>query len=134
MKQRVLLAVLVLVVSGCTSVHDLGGGRYMVPRQVEVRSPFGTNAGFVMLETCDGVPKKEEGLQPFTPAIEYVNCQVVKDWTPIQSQGQGGQIVQGALTGIGLGVLGATMPASGSASSSSAITTTTVTAPAKGHH
>lgn len=126
MKQRILLAMLVLAMSGCTSVYDLGGGRYMVPRQVEVRSPFGTNAGFVMLETCDGVPKKEEGLQPFAPAIEYVNCQVVKDWTPIQSQGQGGQIVSGVLQAGGLVGMSVLLPSS----SATAVQSQSVAVPA----
>lgn len=126
----VILAVLLL--SACTSVHDLGGGRYIVPRVAEVRSPFGTNAGFVMLETCDGVPHAAQWSQPFAPAIDYLNCQGLTDWQPVSSQGQGGQIVQGVLTGIGLGVLGATMP--GGSVSSSAVSSSTTMAPARGHH
>lgn len=129
--KRLMVGILLLV-TGCTSVYDLGGGRYMVPRTVEVRSPFGTNAGYVMLETCDGVDRKEEGLQPFKPAIEYVNCQVVKDWTPTQSQGQGGQVVSGLLQAGGLIGLGALVPSTGSTAIQSQ--SVTVAPAAKGHH
>lgn len=131
MMRRDWFLILGLVLTGCTTVHDLGGGRYVVPRVAEVRSPFGTNAGFVMLETCDGVPQDAQWSKPFASALDYRNCQGLTDWQPVSSQGQGGQIVQGALTGIGMGVLGATMPGS---SSSSAATATMSTAPAKGHH
>lgn len=120
-----------LFLVACTSVVDLGGGRYIVPRAAEVRSPFGTNMGFAMLEACDGVVKQEEGLQPLAPDVEYRNCQGVTDWQPMFSQGQGGQIVQGLLTFGGLVGMGAIMPgntatatgghASSSASSSASI-------------
>ena len=50
-----LLAGVLAVSEACTTTYDLGGGRAMVPRVVEVRSPFGTNAGYVKLETCDAV-------------------------------------------------------------------------------
>jgi len=110
-RSSVLLSVL-LVITGCTSVVDLGGGRYIVPRAAEVRSPFGTNMGFAMLQSCDGVVQTEDGLQPLVPTVEYRNCQGVTDWQPMFSQGQGGQIVQGVMTFGGLIGLGAVMPAS----------------------
>jgi len=101
-----------LAMAGCTTVHDLGGGRYVVPRVAEVRSPFGTNAGFVMLETCDGVQQEAQWSQPFASAIEYRNCQGLTDWQPMSSQGQGGQIVSGLLQAGGLVGMGALLPAS----------------------
>lgn len=121
-----------LALAGCTSVHDLGGGRYIVPRAVEVRSPFGTNAGYVMLETCDGIERKESGLQPLFPTIDYVNCQGLTDWQPVSSQGQGGQIVSGVLQAGGLVGMSALLPSS----SATAVQSQSVAVPAvtKGHH
>lgn len=88
----------VLFLAGCTSTHDLMNGRYEVPRTAETRSPFGTNATWVKLENC----KKELG--------QYVDCKTTKDWELVSSQGQGGQVAAGALSAVGLGVLGALMP------------------------
>lgn len=121
-----------LFLTGCTTVHDLGGGRYIVPRTAEVRSPFGTNMGFVMLETCDGVDRKESGLQPLFPTKDYINCQGLTDWQPMSSQGQGGQIVSGVLQASGLLGLGALVPSAGSTAIQSQ--SVTVAPAAKGHH
>lgn len=131
MKRAGLVGLGLLALAGCTTVHDLGGGRYIVPRAVEVRSPFGTNAGYVMLEMCDGVERKESGLRPLFPAMDYINCQGLTDWQPVSSQGQGGQVVSGVLqTGAILGA-GALIPGS----SATAIQSTTILAPAvKGSH
>lgn len=125
------LMMVAVSVTGCTTVHDLGGGRYVVPRVAEVRSPFGTNAGFIMLETCDGIERKDSGLQPIFPTIDYVNCQGLTDWQPVSSQGQGGQVVSGVLqTGAILGA-GALIPGS----SATAIQSQAILAPVtKGHH
>lgn len=92
---------------GCTTVHELGNGRVVVPRTAEVRSPFGTNATWTMLENCESRP------MPPGQGTEYVDCQGLTDWVPMSSQGQGGQIVSGALTGLGIGVAGALLPSPG---------------------
>jgi hypothetical protein len=105
---KAFLILLIAVLAGCTTVHDLGGGRYMVPRVAEVRSPFGTNAGFVMLETCDGIPHDASWTEPLAGATEYRNCQPYTAWIPISSQGQGGQILSGILQAgalVGAGAL-----------------------------
>jgi hypothetical protein len=78
-----------------------------------------------MAETCDGVKSQYIPWQ-----MEYRNCQPFLAWTPTQSQGQGGQIVQGALTGIGLGVLGQLM----SPTTASATTTTVLQSAPGGKH
>lgn len=104
MRRLVLLAGLLL--TGCTTVHDFGNGRIAVPRLVEVRSPFGTNAGFVLVEHC------EAAASTWFRTQEYFDCHPLTGWVPISSQGQGGQIVQGLLNGAGLVGLGALMPAS----------------------
>ncbi len=125
------LPLALLFLTGCTTVHDLSGGRYIVPRAVEVRSPFGTNAGFVMLETCDGIKREEAGLQPIFPTIEYVNCLPMTGWQAVSSQGQGGQIVSGVLqTGA---ILGAGAMIQVPSATASSIQNVTVTAP-KGKH
>jgi hypothetical protein len=116
-----LMSLVVMLISACTTVHDLGGGRYIVPRVAEVRSPFGTNMGFVMLEACDGVPQEATWSEPLASATRYVNCRGVTEWEPLGSQGQGGQIVSGLLQAGGLLGLGALMPAS---TSSATISTT----------
>lgn len=121
---RRLLFVVPLFVLGCTTVHDLGNGRAIVPRTAEVRSPFGTNATWTMLENCEARQARPGA------TTEYVDCQGLTDWVPMSSQGQGGQIAAGALNAAGLGILGAVMPSNGvSALQSQSVT---VTAP-RGH-
>jgi hypothetical protein len=109
---RIMMSAMLVLVSGCTTVHDLGGGRYIVPRVAEVRSPFGTNMGFVMLEACDGVPQDASWSSPLASGTQYMNCRGITEWEPLGSQGQGGQIVSGLLQAGGLLGLGALMPAS----------------------
>ena len=123
-----VILLLLLPLSACTTVHDLGGGRYVVPRTAEVRSPFGTNMGAVMLESCDGQDN------PYFPwQTDYRNCQPLKDWAAFSSQGQGGQVAAGALVGLGFGLGAVFAPASG-ASASASQSVTVAPAAAKGHH
>ena len=122
---RNIFWILPVLLLGCTTVHDLGNGRAVVPRTAEVRSPFGTNMGFVMLENCEA-----RQIRPGA-TTEYVDCHGVTDWVPMSSQGQGGQIAAGALNAAGLGILGAVMPSqSVSATQSQSLTTQGH----KGHH
>lgn len=127
---RAFTLVCVLLLSGCTTVHDLGGGRFVVPRVAEVRSPFGTNMGYVMLETCDGVPQEAHWSEPFASATKYVNCHGLTDWQPLGSQGQGGQIVSGVLNAGALVGMGALM---GNPSATAAQSQTIVAPATKGH-
>ena len=122
MRQLVFLMPLLLV--GCVSAHDIGHGRYEVPRTAEVRSPFGTNITFGKLENCKRVVGSNGTTQ------EYTDCFTVIDWQMVSSQGQGGQVAAGALNAVGLGVLGAVMPSNGASAMQSQ--SVTVTAP-KGH-
>jgi hypothetical protein len=94
---------------------------------------MGTNTGGTRMANC---PQDLTKLNDWTP--EYADavkqCQWAQsEWHDFSSQGQIGQIVQGALQGIGLGVAG-TMIGNGAnaatATSSSAITTVTK----GGHH
>jgi hypothetical protein len=110
-----LIAVVVLFLAGCTTTHDLGGGRYLVPRTVEERSLFGTNMGFAWIEACDGMA------DPKQPGMLYRNCLAVTEKIPMSSQGQGGQITSGLLNAAGLWGLGALIPG-GSSSTTNAST------------
>jgi hypothetical protein len=108
----------ILVLGGCATYNDLGNGRYDVTRTTEMRSPFGTNMGFAKVENCEGVR-----VNPGS-SLEFRDCRPVTDWVPMSSQGQGGQIVSGALTGVGAGVGGAMVNTGNSVIQN--LTTTTV--------
>lgn len=127
---KFIVWVLPLLLVGCASVYEYGDGHVAIVRSAEERSPFGTNMGFAKLQKCE---KVETSTHPLL--YDYVHCYDLTDWTPMSSQGQGGQIVSGALTGIGLGVAGALVD-SGTASASSTVSTVqSVTLQgAKGHH
>lgn len=116
-----IFAVAALVVSGCTTTHDLGGGKYLVPRAVEERSLFGTNMGFAWIERCDGMA------DPKQPGMIYENCFPVTDKIPMSSQGQGGQITSGLLNAAGLWGLGALVSGGNAAANSSTVVNQSVT-------
>jgi hypothetical protein len=124
------LILFALLLSGCATYIDLGDGRYGVTRASEERSPFGTNAGFAYLENCQGIQDPAYFYQKLT----FTDCKQATPITPIYSQGVGGQIVGGALTGLGFGLGNAFGGASNGASSSANATSNAVSAPARGHH
>jgi hypothetical protein len=125
---RYLYAVCLLLLVGCTTAHDLGGGRYLVPRAIEERSLFGTNMGFAWIEACDGMA------DPKQPGMLYRNCEPVTEKIPMSSQGQGGQITSGLLNAAGLWGLGALMPSGSVTNNASAVASpTTVVKPSGGH-
>lgn len=96
------LGIVSVMLVSCASYVDIGNGRVMKTVVTEERSPFGTNAGFMQLQECEKV------LVPGnTKSYDYINCVSKSAWVPINSQGQGGQIVGGALTGLGAGIGGA---------------------------
>jgi hypothetical protein len=101
-----------LLITGCTTTHDLGNGKYLVPRAIEERSLFGTNMGFAWIESCDGQ------VDPKKPGMLYTNCTEVTAKVPMSSQGQGGQITSGLLQAAGFWGLGALMPGSNSVTNS----------------
>ena len=123
--KTVLSVFAVLFLAGCASYGELGNGRYAKTALSEERSPFGTNSGFARLENC-------KGHKPHWYSItEYSDCQAINEWQLVSSQGQGGQIVAGAMTGIGIGVAGALMSNMNQAVTASQ--TVTVSS-SKGHH
>jgi hypothetical protein len=113
----------VMVLSGCATYHDAGNGRYNVTETTEVRSPFGTNMGFARVANCKG-----EKAHPNDLSMTLTDCNPVTGWVPMSSQGQGGQVVGGALTGIGAGVGGAMV------NTGNSVVQSVITAPAKGGH
>ena len=122
----VLLVIMAMGLTACASYIDLGNGRYGVTRVSEERSPFGTNAGWTYLDNCEGYR-----LSPGA-TLEFKDCRPMMAPVPISSQGQGGQIVGGALTGFGFGVGSAFNNVGGATSSSSAISNAVVGG-GKGH-
>jgi len=90
-----------LGVTACTSVANLGNGRYAVPTAAEVRSPFGSNIAFGKLENCLGVQESPGA------TMVYTDCHTIRDWSEaLATQGQGGQILGGAAAGTGAAVGG----------------------------
>lgn len=113
MKKLWLLLATVVVLAGCASTIDLGHERYGVTKVSEERSLFGTNGGFMYLDDCAKV------YDPQTKLPTWADCKTIAGPVPIYSQGVGGQIVGGALTGIGFGLGSAFSGASGSSAASS---------------
>ena len=122
--KAIYLLLLPLVLIGCTTTHDLGNGRVAKTQVSEERSAFGTNMGFAKLEDCLATQSKQ------TTMMEYSDCHTIKEWELTSSQGVGGQIVGGALTGLGFG-LGSAF--SGSTNSASAVSNASSTAARGGH-
>lgn len=109
-----------LLLVGCSTYAELGQGHVARTLTSEERSLFGTNTAWSKLQHCE---KDKAG--------ELVNCKDLTTWTPMWSQGTGGQIVGGALTGLGFG-LGSAF--SGAANSASSVSSSTANAAAKGGH
>lgn len=109
---------LALLIAGCTTVFQRADGTYDVPRAIEERSFFGTNAGFVKIEHCLTKVSKITWTNPLG-LPDYIDCHPQKDWQMTQSQGPGGPIIAGGLIGLGLGLGNAFGPGGGNAASSS---------------
>ena len=124
--KTVLGLLAVMFMAGCASYADLGGGRYAKTALSEERSPFGTNSGFAQLQDCKGEKAH------WYSFMEYSDCQPINGWQLVTSQGQGGIIAAGALTGIGIGVAGALIP--GTTNQANAVATQALTVQTRGHH
>ena len=88
----------VLVLAGCSSIAELGGGMYAKTIASQDRDLFGTNSGHAKLDICRG--QKDHWWQ----SVQLYDCRTEVEWKLISSQGQGGQIVSGAFMGLGLGL------------------------------
>jgi hypothetical protein len=128
-----VIITLAILSAACTTVFERADGTFDVPRAVEVRSPLGTNAGFVKLEHCTTKVNKVSWSNPFALST-YTNCHRQEKWQLTQSQGQGGQLAAGAMVGLGFGLGGLTMPANSTTAVSSSASHATASAVAKGGH
>lgn len=99
----VLSIVCVFALVGCSSIAELGGGMYAKTIASQDRDPFGTNSGHAKLDICRG----EKG--HWWQSVQLYDCRTEVEWQLISSQGQGGIIVAGMATGVGIGVAGALM-------------------------
>lgn len=126
-----------VLLSGCISPYKQPDGSFLITKHTEVRSPFGTNGGYDFLEKCQG----PEGSVLFYMESDFSNCQQVKleEYQQITanhkaSQGQGGQILEGAMNAGALGALAATKAGGNAAASAGAVAIQTVTVTSgKGH-
>lgn len=113
---------------GCASYADLGNGHRGQLETMAVRDAFGTNVVAFRAKHCEKAPGEQQ---------EYSKCRWMTpeeqaQWFPGTSQGVGGQIVGGALTGLGFGLGSAFSGAGNTASSVSNSTTNVITK--GGHH
>lgn len=83
---------------GCTSVVKKQDGTFDVPRQVEVRSAFGTNQSAMRIDNC-----KREVLRSVV-SNDYLDCTEVVPYQHASSPGAGGPIVSGMVMGLGFGL------------------------------
>lgn len=132
----IVLLVLVVWLSGCVTPIRESGGQFVKPVATEVRSPFGTNLVFTRLQRCDG-PK---GSVLFYLEGDFTNCVYLPPEEAVAysfgySQGQGGQIAEGAMNAGALGALAATKAGGTAATSATAIAiqSTSVSVP-RGRH
>ena len=128
----ILLAIFALGLTACVSDMDLGNGRVMTLKKVEHRSAFGVNDSRSRLADC--IKARDE--QDLTSYV-YTDCHWMEsEWRQSSSPGQGGQIVHGALQGIGLGVAGTMIGGTSNSATAgaNASSSTSVTVPAMGGH
>lgn len=129
--RSLLWALPLFLLAGCSTWHEAGNGRVNVTVTTEERSPFGTNMGFARVENC-----KAEKAKPGDIDRTLSECNPVTGWTPMYSQGQGGQIVGGALNGLGFGLgaaFGGASSGANATSSSSASSAASAVSGGKGH-
>ena len=98
--RRTIIALIVYSLIGCTSVVQREDGTWDVPRQVEVRSAFGTNQSAMSIDNC-----MTEERRLFAASL-YTGCTEVVPYTFASSPGQFGMVAAGALMGAGLTLSG----------------------------
>ncbi len=135
MNHALVVMGMVVVLSGCISPHKEASGTYIKTQHTEFRSPFGTNDSFAKPQRCKG----PEYVVLFYLEADFKDCkdlpaEELYAWQHGYSQGQGGQIVEGAMNAGALGALAATRAGGNAAASAGvvAIQSMTVAAP-KGH-
>lgn len=124
----ILLGIVFMGTTACATYHDAGNGHYNITKTTEDPHLFGTNMGFARIENCVGT---KDPAYPLS-SMKFSECNPVTQWIPMSSQGQGGQIVGGALTGLGFG-LGSAFGASSGSSAISSSEATAISGGGKGH-
>ena len=134
--RAVMLMLVLVVAAGCVTPIKEAGGRYVKPVATEVRSPFGTNAVFTRLQRCKG----PDSVVLFYLEGDFTECVNLSPdeayaYSFGYSQGQGGQIAEGAMNAGALGALAATKAGGTAATSATAIAiqSTSVSVP-RGRH
>lgn len=130
---KYLLYSLPLLLVGCASSELMPNGMYVYQFKAERTNWAGTNTTVTRAAQCpDDVTKGPDWTPEYKAMI--AKCQWIQsEWHDASSQGQIGQIVGGAMQGIGIGVAGSLIGTAGSTASATANATQAVTVP-KGHH
>lgn len=71
----------VLVLAGCSSYAELGGGMYAKTLASQDRDLFGTNTGHARLDICRG--RSEHWWQ----RVQLYDCRTEVEWQLVSSQG-----------------------------------------------
>jgi len=127
-------AVAAVLLAGCVSPYKEAAGTYIKTAHTEFRSPFGTNDSFAKLQRCQGPTY----VVLFYTEGDFTECRdlPVEEaflWQHGYSQGQGGQILEGAMNAGALGALAATKAGGSAAASASAVAVQSVTVTAGKH-
>jgi hypothetical protein len=130
-----LLWALPLLLVGCASSHLLPDGTYLYQFKAEQRSLFGTNTTVTRAATCpQDITKLNDWAPEYAEAVKQCKW-LQSEFHDAASQGQGGQIAIGALSGVGMGVAGALIGSGSSTASAVATSAASATATGgKGHH
>lgn len=118
------IGILVLSLTGCMTTHKEKGGTVIVPVQVEVRSPVGTNQSGLRLQRCQK-PAKEPVLFYTSGDFDPEKCTPLTkaeqdEWVMAASAGAGGEFAKAAAIGTGLALSGGTTAVAGGTASASA--------------
>ncbi len=111
------IGILVLGLTGCMTTHKEKGGTVIVPVQVEVRSPVGTNQSGLRLQRCQK-PAKEPVLFYTSGDFDPEKCTLLTkaeqdEWVTASSAGAGGEFAKAAAIGTGLALSGGTTAVAG---------------------
>lgn len=118
------IGILALSLTGCMTTHKEKGGTVIVPVQVEVRSPVGTNQSGLRLQRCQK-PAKEPVLFYTSGDFDPEKCTLLTkaeqdEWVMGASAGAGGEFAKAAAIGTGLALSGGTTAVAGGTASASA--------------
>lgn len=132
-----MVVVLAVVVAGCVTPIKESSGLFVKPVATEVRSPFGTNTVYTRLQRCHG-PERSVLFYLEADFTDCVNLPMEEQvaYSFGYSQGQGGQIVEGAMNAGALSGLAAVKSGGHAVTSASAVAiqSTSVAVPRGRHH